>query len=89
MAKFDGVKGYLLLEVEKSPKEVTLVFRDNRFLFISTDDGEIVLEGDDVEGSEVEGVAETDDKVEVVFKDGKKLVARSTAGKLQTESIPE
>jgi hypothetical protein len=89
VAKFDGVKGYLLLEIEKSPKEVTLVFRDNRFLFISTEEGEIVLDGDDVEGSEVEGVSETVGQLEVRFKDGKKLVAKSTVGKLQSESIPE
>ncbi len=89
MAKFDGVKGYLLLEIEKSPKEVTLVFRDNRFLFISAEEGEIVIEGDDVEGSEVEGVYEAGGQLEVRFKDGKRLVAKSTAGKLQSESIPE
>jgi hypothetical protein len=89
VAKFDGVKGYLLLEIEKSPKEVTLEYSDNRFLFISTEEGEIVLDGDDVEGSEVEGVSETVGQLEVRFKDGKKLVAKSTVGKLQSESIPE
>jgi hypothetical protein len=89
MAKFDGVKGYLLLEIERSPNEVTLVFRDNRFLFISTEVGQISLEGDDVEGSEVESVTESGNQLEVRFKDGKRLVAKSTAGTLQSESIPE
>jgi len=89
MAKFDGVKGYMLLEIEKSPQEVTLVFRDNRFLFITTEQGEIVLESDDVEGSEVESVVEASGMVEVRFKDGKKLTAKSTSGAIQAESIPE
>ena len=45
MAKFDGIRGQELLEVEdKSEKEdqITLIFKDNRFLFIKLENGKMV-----------------------------------------------
>jgi len=45
MAKYDGVRGQELLEVEdKSEKEneITLIFKDNRFLFIKLENGKMV-----------------------------------------------
>lgn len=44
MAKFDGVKGQELLDVEATEKELTLIFKDNRFLFVRLDDGKISCE---------------------------------------------
>jgi hypothetical protein len=44
MAKFDGVKGQELLDVEISDNELTLVFKDNRFLFVRIENGRIVCE---------------------------------------------
>jgi hypothetical protein len=44
MAKFDGVKGQELLDVEASDKEITLIFKDNRFLFVKLEDGRIACE---------------------------------------------
>ena len=47
MAKFDGIRGQELLEVEdKSEKEdqITLIFKDNRFLFIKLENGKMVAE---------------------------------------------
>ena len=43
MAKYDGLLGQPILEVEEPDKEdgVTLIFKDNRFLFIKIEDGEI------------------------------------------------
>jgi hypothetical protein len=44
MAKFDGIRGQELLEVEdKSEKEdqITLIFKDNRYLFIKLENGKI------------------------------------------------
>ena len=37
MAKYDGLLGQPVLEVEEPDKEggITLIFKDNRFLFIS------------------------------------------------------
>jgi len=41
MAKFDGIKGKALLEVEEKENEITLVFADNRYLFVSLKDGKL------------------------------------------------
>ena len=44
MAKYDGLLGQPLLEVEEPDKEggVTLIFKDNRFLFVNVEDGKMV-----------------------------------------------
>jgi len=45
MAKFDGIRGQELLEVEdKSEREneITLILKDNRFLFIKLENGKMV-----------------------------------------------
>ena len=42
MAKYDGLRGQELLEVEEKNGEVTLIFKDNRFLFIKLENGNIV-----------------------------------------------
>jgi hypothetical protein len=44
MAKFDGIKGQELLDVEISDNELTLVFKDNRFLFVRIENDRIVCE---------------------------------------------
>lgn len=43
MAKYDGLLGQALLEVEEPDKEggITLIFKDNRYLFIKAVDGKI------------------------------------------------
>ena len=44
MVKYDGLLGQPLLEVEEPDKEggVTLIFKDNRFLFVNVVDGKMV-----------------------------------------------
>lgn len=45
MAKFDGIRGQELLEVEDrtdTDNEMTLIFKDNRFLMIKVENGKIV-----------------------------------------------
>jgi hypothetical protein len=44
MAKFDGIKGQELLDVEVGNNELTLIFKDNRFLFVRIENGRIVCE---------------------------------------------
>jgi hypothetical protein len=44
MAKFDGIKGQELLDIEIGNEELTLIFKDNRFLFIKVDDGKLKTE---------------------------------------------
>ncbi len=43
MAKYDGLLGQPVLEVEEPDKEdgITVIFKDNRFLFIKVVDGKI------------------------------------------------
>ena len=43
MAKYDGLLGQPILEVEEPDKEggITLIFKDNRFLFKKAVDGKI------------------------------------------------
>jgi hypothetical protein len=42
MAKYDGIKGQELLDVEEKKDELTLIFKDNRYLFIKIDNGKLV-----------------------------------------------
>ena len=44
MAKFDGIKGQELLDIEESKDEITLIFKDNRFLFIKISEGRLVCD---------------------------------------------
>ncbi|HEX6028113.1 MAG TPA: hypothetical protein VFY64_03645 [Nitrososphaeraceae archaeon] len=42
MAKFDGIKGQELLDVEENKNEITLIFKDNRFLFLKIENGNLI-----------------------------------------------
>jgi hypothetical protein len=44
MTKFDGIKGQELLDVEEEPMEITMIFKDNRFLFVKIENGNLVTE---------------------------------------------
>ena len=43
MAKYDGLLGQPVLEVEEPDKEggITIIFKDNRFMFIKAVDGKL------------------------------------------------
>lgn len=42
MTKFDGIKGQELLDVEEQKDEMTLIFKDNRYLFIKIENGKLM-----------------------------------------------
>lgn len=42
MTKFDGIKGQELLDVEEKDNELTLIFKDNRYLFIKMENGKLI-----------------------------------------------
>lgn len=44
MAKFDGIKGQELLDVEETKNEITLIFKDNRYLFVKIQDGQLAVD---------------------------------------------
>jgi hypothetical protein len=41
MAKFDGILGKALLTVTEKENELTLVFADNRYLFVTLESGKL------------------------------------------------
>ena len=44
MAKFDGIVGQDVLSVTEKENEITVIFRDNRYLFVKLIDGKLVSE---------------------------------------------
>lgn len=44
MAKYDGIKGQELLDVEETKNEITLIFKDNRYLFVKLQNGQLVID---------------------------------------------
>jgi len=44
MVKFDGIVGKALLTVEEKENELTLVFADNRYLFVKVESGKLKTE---------------------------------------------
>jgi len=41
LAKYDGIKGQEILEIEEGENEVTIILRDNRYLFVKIVDGKL------------------------------------------------
>ncbi len=44
MGKYDGIRGQELMEVEEKENELTLIFKDNRYLFVRVENGKLVAE---------------------------------------------
>ena len=44
MAKYDGIKGQELLEVDEKENELVLIFKDNRYLFVRVENCKLVTE---------------------------------------------
>ncbi|MFQ5969465.1 MAG: hypothetical protein ACE5J2_03100 [Nitrososphaerales archaeon] len=44
MGKYDGIRGQELMEVEEKENELTLIFKDNRYLFVRVENGKLVTE---------------------------------------------
>jgi hypothetical protein len=42
LAKYDGIRGQEILEIEEGENEVTVILRDNRYLFVKIVDGKLV-----------------------------------------------
>jgi hypothetical protein len=90
MAKFDGIKGQELLDFEKTKDELTLIFKDNRYLFIKIKTGELVVDlatCNKVKGQELQSVEEGNGEITLTFKDTKLQVKSSS--KMEIDSIPE
>ena len=91
MAKFDGIKGQELLDFEKTKDELTLIFKDNRYLFIKIRTGELIVDPamcKTVKGQELQNVEEGSEEITLIFKDNK-LPVKVQNGKMEIDSIPE
>jgi hypothetical protein len=44
MAKFDGIIGQDVLTVTEGENELTIIFRDNRYLFVKVQNGKLVTD---------------------------------------------
>ena len=44
MAKYDGIKNQELLDVEEKKNEITLIFKDKRYLFVKLQNGQLVID---------------------------------------------
>ena len=103
MAKYDGLLGQPVLEVEEPDKEggITIIFKDNRFMFIKAVDGKIetvsipewfeMVKFDGVRMQDLIEVKDPDEEggLTLVFKDNRLLKIKVVDGKLVSESIPE
>jgi hypothetical protein len=91
MAKYDGIKSQELLDFEKTKDELTLIFKDNRYLFIKIKNGDLAVDlaaCNTAKGQELQGVEEGNDGITLVFKD-LTLQVKAQGGKLEIDSIPE
>lgn len=91
MAKFDGIKGQELLDFEKTKGELTLIFKDNRYLFLKVATGDLVVDlatCNASKGQELQNVEEGSGEITLIFKDNK-LPVKVQSGQMQVDSIPE
>ena len=92
MAKFDGIKGQELLDFEKTKDELTLIFKDNRYLFIKIKTGNLVVDVamcNKVKGQELQNVEEGSNEITLFFKDSNTLPVKVESGQMEIDSIPE
>ena len=104
MAKYDGLLGQPVLEVEEPDMEggITVILKDNRFLFIKIIDGKLettsipeqVLDMAKFDGIRMQDLIEVQDPdkdggITLVFKEDRFLHIKIIDGKLVAESIPE
>jgi hypothetical protein len=91
MTKFDGVKGQELLDVEKTKDELTLILKDNRYLFIKVKNGQLALDAplESLKGQELVDVEENNNELKLKFKDDKLFSVKVDSGQLVVDSVPE
>lgn len=103
MVKYDGLLGQPVLEVEEPDKEggITVIFKDNRFMFIKAVDGKIetvsipewykMVKFDGIRMQDLVEVKDPDEEggLTLVFKEDRLLKIKVVDGKLVSESTPE
>lgn len=92
MAKFDGIKGQELLDFERTKGELTLILKDNRYLFVKVATGDVEVDlatCNKVKGQELQNVEEGSGEITLTFKNDKLSVKVQNGQQLQVDSIPE
>ncbi len=91
MAKYDGICGQELMEVEEKGNEITLIFKDNRYLFVKVLDGRFLVDHEkylEIKGKELVQVEEKEKELILIFTEGKFPIGVES-GKLVTHVVPE
>ena len=99
MAKYDGLLGQPVLEIEDPDKEggITIIFKDNRFMFIKAVENKIetvsipewekMADYEPIKMAELVKVEDpnTDGGITLVFQDNKQVKIKAVDGKLVAE----
>lgn len=91
MAKYDSIRGQELMEVEEKGNEITLIFKDNRYLFVKVVNGKFVVDRgqyQSIKGKELSQVEEKENELTLVFGDGR-FPIKADNGKLVADAVPE
>lgn len=91
MAKYDSIRGQELMEVEEKGNEITLIFKDNRYLFVKVVNGKFVVDRgqyQSIKGKELSQVEEKENELTLVFGDGR-FPIKVDNGKLVADAVPE
>jgi len=91
MAKYDSIRGQELMEVEEKGNEITLIFKDNRYLFVRVENGQFAVDRaqySSIKGKELAQVEEKGNEITLIFNDSK-FPIKADGGKLVADSVPE
>ena len=100
MAKYDGLLGQPILEVEDPDKEggITFILKDNRFLFIKAVDGKIETisipeqvnemgKYDELKMSELVKIEDSGEELTLFFQENKTMKIKIVDGTLVSEFV--
>jgi hypothetical protein len=91
MAKYDSIRGQELMEVEEKGNEITLIFKDNRYLFVRVENGRFVVNREQfpiIKGKELTQVEQKENELTLIFNDNK-FPIKVESGRLVADSVPE
>lgn len=91
MAKFDSIRGQELMEVEEKGNEITMIFKDNRYLFVRAMNGKFDVDRNQyqsIKGRELSQVEEKENELRLIFNEGDFSI-KVESGKLVSDSVPE
>jgi len=92
MAKYDGIRGQELMEVEESGNEITMIFKDNRYLFVKVENGKFLVDRaqyPNIKGKELTRVEDKGNELTLIFNDDTRFPIMVENGRLVADSVPE